>query len=249
MKVVTVYFREIPQPGREHHDVDAAMLDAWVYFYAQSGTTAPACLLTDAHTQVPASWPYEVMRLHDTSPPYRRDVLNKVGWIKAQAFARLGHCLIMDLDALPLQNLDRLAEVQAEIAMAPDAGHTWEDAGKHGWAVDEGFGAVGPKHNAGVMILRSPRIWPLFRAAWDRYWSDYKATFLDELIFSSLRCKLQGATLPQDYNVEAEETPAGWRQQLDARVLHFRSGRKQHLAEFHAWARRHEEHGLRMVKP
>jgi hypothetical protein len=249
MKIGLVYFYESPVPGRKVSPINLEMLEAWTYFLGRSGTKLPVCMLTDTTTEIPALWPYEVIRLPNTEPPERRDVFNKVGWIKAQAFEQLGHCLIMDVDALPLMSLDPLADIQAEIAMVPDAGRTWEDAGKHGWNVDAGFGIVGAKHNAGVMILGSRRIWPMFQAAWKQHWSEFgRFNFFDEMVFSALRHKLGGATLPQEYNVEAAATAEGvWAQRNAGRVLHFRALHKPKLTEFYRRMRNEVQKGPIMI--
>lgn len=220
MKIALVYFEETLSHDRAHHSVGYYMLKGWQRFYESSGTQAKPCLLLDNKTDPPDFWNYEYRVLADADPPERQDVLNKVGWMKHQAYDELGKCVVMDIDALLKKSIDDLAEVGESIAMAPDIGtnRDWP------WASD--WAEAAKKYNAGVLYLNSPEISKRFKQLWTEKIKYLKITYFDEIIFSALLHEMNGRVLDETYNTlwDGEEK--------DVRVVHFSGERKKDLPAY-----------------
>jgi len=220
MKIALVYFEEKLPANREHHSVGYYMLEGWQRFYKNSGTTAAPCLLLDRKTPVPNFWEYDHVIVEDDTPAQRKDVLNKVGWLKHQAYDLLGQCVVMDVDALLKKSIDDLSSIQEPIAMSPDDG-TYRD---WHWASD--WPEAKNKYNAGVLYLNNPDIGNRFRAIWNERIKYLDVTYFDEIIFSALLEEMNGKVLDRDYNT-------GWSgKDEDVRVLHFSGDRKKDLAAY-----------------
>lgn len=219
MKIAVVYFNADKLPkDRQHHGVTDVMMDVWLHWYRRSGTTLQPVLLVDKDTTVPDQWSYDVLCISQVEPPTRKDVLNKVGWMKAQAYELLGRCVVMDLDAIPVRSLDPLAKFDCQLAMSPDFGlrTTWR----------QDFPEVGTKNNAGVMVFNSAQIWPEFQKLWTKHWDKWNhITYFDELLFTILNHRM-GIELPIIYNMPPDE---GVAESLasGARVVHFSGDRKK----------------------
>lgn len=224
--IALVYFVEKLAGDRKHHEVNDGMLKAWAWHYRRSGTTLRPCLLMDRTTEPPAWWEYDAVRLADCDPPQRRDVLNKVGWMKAQAYTELGPCLLMDIDNLILTDIDHLADRAVPMAMPTDpARRVYAD-----WP------EVGEELNAGLMWLNSPAILPEFRRWWDAKLDPYFSlkTYYDELIFSAVCRQMGGVELPEDYNGswEVGDDAGMFAVARRAKVLHFHGHRKAQLETY-----------------
>jgi hypothetical protein len=222
MKIALVYFEETLPDDRRHHRVGHGLLRGWQRFYKTSGTIARPCLLLDRTTPVPDFWEYDSVVVEDDTVE-RRDVLNKVGWIKAQAHALLGQCVVMDIDALLHAPIDDLASLPCPLAMAPDYG---TDLPRE-WAAD--WPAAAKKYNAGVLYLNSPAVLPRFREVWAERAAKYLGvTYFDEVIFSALLTELGGHVLSPDFNTIWD----GYKAYPTARVIHFNGRRKADLGGY-----------------
>jgi len=183
-------------------------------------------LLLDEKTQVPNFWPYEFKIIKKSEPPNRKDVLHKVGWMKAQAFEYLGKCLVMDLDCLILKSIDEIDELEKEIAMPIDSAfRTYQD-----WP------EVGEELNAGLILQNSNKIWQQFQKLWNEKQSFSEITYFDELIFSCICRKLNGIILPEIYNtswdVGDEHDLRKKASDPKTKILHFHGIRKLQLINF-----------------
>jgi hypothetical protein len=221
MKLAIVYFNTAKMPeDRKHHQVYDFMLQTWAATYRASGTTLEPILLIDKQTQVPSIWPYGSIVIENPDPPEIRDVLNKVGWIKGQAFEAVGRCVVMDLDAFIVKNVNELAELNCPIGMVKDFGveQIWSEA----------LPEVGIKHNAGVIVLNE-NPWLEFQQLWQKHWSKHnKVTYFDELLFSIMLHK-QGRSLPGIYNRAMQEKDAIEEiLRSEAKIIHY-PGRRKHM--------------------
>lgn len=220
MKIALIYFEEKLPEDRKHHGVGYYMLEGWQRFYEQSNSSSTPCLLLDKKTKVPSFWDYEYIVVEDDTPEQRKDVLNKVGWIKHQAYDLLGQCVVMDIDAILKKSIDDLANIAEPIAMSPDDG-TYRD---WYWAID--WPDAKHKYNAGVLYMNSPKIGERFRKLWNEYIHYLDITYFDEVIFSALMTEMGGKILGRDYNTI-------WSgEDKDVRVMHFSGERKKDLAAY-----------------
>lgn len=221
MKIALVYFEETLPKDREHHSVGYYMLQGWQNFFKRSGSIATPCLLLDRSTKAPAFWRYESVVVEDDTPDKRLDVLNKVGWLKHQAYDILGKCVVMDIDAILKKSIDDLSGLQEPIAMSPDEGTSkdWP------WAID--WPVAKRKYNAGVLYLNSGGISKRFRELWNEYSDRYlHITYFDEIIFSAILTEMGGKVLNTEYNTS-------WNgQDEDVKVMHFSGTRKKDLAAY-----------------
>lgn len=221
MKIAIIYFNKANIPdNRKHHEIHDYMLQTWVRTYQSSGTTLQPVILTDRSSTIPSFWPYEVQIIDQTEPPKTNDVLNKVGWMKGQAFEKVGRCLLMDLDAFIIKNIDEMASFQCALAMAPDVkpDHEWY---KH-------FPGINFKHNAGVMIVNKS-CWDRFQQLWHELWPTLgHITYFDEVLFNIMLSE-DGVVLDQQYNTIVQES-ADINQiiQSSTKILHY-PGRRKHL--------------------
>lgn len=220
-----IYFNEKLEESRKHHQVNDEMMESWLYFYQKSGTTIKPCLLTDEKTDIPRCWTYNVVRLQDSEPPTRRDVLNKVGWMKAQAHTELGRCIVMDLDCMILQNIDDLEILDTAMAMPVDPSkRTYND-----WP------EVGEELNAGTMFFNQNTIWARFKELWDDKKHYMKITYFDEIIFSAICRELGGTILDVTWN--GSWTIGNDKEMFEtaktAKILHFHGKRKSQLRKFY----------------
>lgn len=221
MKIAIVYFEQNLTDDRSHHSVGHNMLNWWQKYYENSGSTLRPCLLVDRKTKVPDLWKYDSVVVENDTPAICDDVLNKVGWIKHQAYDLIGRCVVMDLDAIVKCNIDDLVHVEAPIAMAPDEG-TYRK-----WHWSENWPDAKYKYNAGVICMNSGLIGCKFRTIWDRYIEYINITYFDEIIFSSLMTELNGQVLDNIYNTQWNGCNVS-----GAKVLHFSGRRKIDLEKY-----------------
>lgn len=221
MKIALVYFKEKVQASRMHHEVKDYMLEAWQKHYKLSGTKSIPCLLLDKKTSAPKFWEYDSVVVKNDTPKERKDVLNKVGWIKHQSYDLLGKCVVMDIDAFLKKSIDDLYLVEEDIAMAPDDGtyRNWP------WAND--WPTAKYKYNAGVIYMNSPDLGKRFRELWKEKIKYLDITYYDEIIFSSILEEKKGKVLSTCYNW-------GWGGFIkeNARVIHFSGNRKKDLSNY-----------------
>jgi len=220
MKLGIIYFEETQPDDRKHHEVNKFLLAGWINCYRQSKSSLEVYMLTDEKTKIPSCWPYKVCRVEDSDPPKRKDVLQKVGWIKSQAYEYLGKCVVMDIDALLIGKIDPIKDLQCEIAMAPDSGSNKL------WSED--WPEVGHKHNAGVLILNSSKILETFREIWNDKEEFMNTTYYDELIFSTMLHSMDGHMLDKKYNFVWEQGS----NLENVSVVHFPGNRKKDLIRF-----------------
>jgi hypothetical protein len=220
MKIALVYFEENLPDDRKHHNVGFSMLKGWQRFYQNSKSNSTPCLLLDKKTKIPDFWEYEYIIVDDDTPPNRKDVLNKVGWLKQQAYDLLGKCVVMDIDAILKKSIDELSEIESPIAMAPDEG-TYRD-----WHWKNDWSNAKHKYNAGVVYMNSSDIGSRFRELWNEYIRYLHITYFDEIIFSSLMTEMNGLVLNVDYNTSWDGKDE------DVKVLHFSGKRKKDLPAY-----------------
>lgn len=224
MKIGVVYFsHNITEESRKHHSVSDNLLSLWLRFYKHSQTTIQPVLITDQNTIIPKIWDYEYVRVSDCDPKKSKDVLNKVGWLKHQAFDYIGKCLLLDVDAFIVSNLDDLNNYDCPFAMAMDF-NSYE---KEWWFYQE-WPECKYKHNAGVMILNTPEVGTMFKIIWEEKFDQFQTiTFLDEVIFSEIKNKLNGASLDLRYNHV-------WDYSLpeDCKIVHFSGENKYKIKDF-----------------
>lgn len=223
MKLAIVYFNTAKLPTeRSHHDVHDFMVRTWAATYRASGTRLEPVLLTDRQTVVPSCWPYGSVVIENTNPPVMKDVLNKVGWIKGQAFEAVGRCVVMDLDAFVIKNIDELAELSCPIGMVSDPeASVWSS----------NMPEVGVKHNAGVMVVNESH-WIEFQNLWQTHWPKQNhITYFDELLFTIMLHK-RGATLPEMYNKIIQEKEALEDViESSAKIIHYPGNRKHMIKD------------------
>lgn len=223
-KIGIVYFCEELPEYRAHHSVNDKLIETWCRFYKRSNTKMKPYLLMDEATKVPACWPYDVVRVADPEPTFRFDVLNKVGWIKAQGYQELGRCVILDLDCLLLQSIDYLDELDAAMAMPYDPSERkykeWPE--------------IKVELNAGVVLQNSPLILDRFKELWEEKKERFSnITYYDELIFSAMCYEFDGVVLDASYNGSwtALDNEALQKVANDpaTKILHFHGNRKKQL--------------------
>jgi hypothetical protein len=226
MKIGIVYFQENLNKERKHHEVNKLQIEAWCYFYKKSKTTLKPYLLSD-QTKKPIGWEFDIIEVKDPNPPVRYDVLNKVGWIKAQGYETLGPCIIMDLDCCILQNLDHLKELECPIAMPIDPSRR----------IYADWPEVGEELNAGLILMNSPEILSRFKYWWTTKTHYLKITYFDEIIFSAICREFCGQILQESYN---GTWPIGDDAALETLhsnpgtiILHFHGKRKNQLEKFY----------------
>jgi hypothetical protein len=227
MKISIVYFEENLKNDRKHHNVNNSLLKNWQYFYKKSKTKFEPYLLLDKKTKLPNIWEYNYKIIQDDTPPNNFDVLNKVGWIKSQSFDQLGKCIVMDCDAIILNCLDHLEEINSPMAMAHDPSERTYDNWKE----------VGVELNAGFMIFNSNLIIEEFKKIWKNKFNFFgNITYFDELIFSAINYKLNGLDLGNEYNASWEI--GNNKEMFDQyynkknKILHFHGKRKDQIEEF-----------------
>ncbi len=180
MRIALIFFKESLEKSRKAHEISDLLLKTWIKFYERSGTTMIPCILIDKTTKIPSFWKYESLVLEDCNPPTRKDVLNKVGWMKSQSYNLLGDTVVMDLDAFIIREINELSQIDCKLAMAQDEGTV-----RVPW--NQRWPEVRSKHNAGIMVFRSSDILPNFRKIWNKKTEFSNITYFDELIFSTLR--------------------------------------------------------------
>lgn len=220
MKIALVYFEQNLPKDRKHHSVGNYMLKGWQKFYDSSGSKSIPCLMLDRNTKVPNFWKYEHIIVENDTPKECKDVLNKVGWMKHQAYDLLGKCIVMDIDAILKKSIDSLEEINEPIAMSPDAG-TYRD-----WPWKDDWKDAKFKYNAGVVYMNSSDIGQRFRQLWQQYIKYLSITYFDEIIFSSILKEMNGKILQTKYNKSWD----GFDE--DVNVLHFSGERKKDLKQF-----------------
>lgn len=221
MKIALVYFEQKLENKRKHHEVNNFMLKGWQHFYEKSKTTTKPCLLLDSETKCPNFWKYESIVIKDANPPSQLDVLNKVGWIKSQAFKYVGKCIVMDIDAIILKPIDDLQNITECLAMSPDSGTEKNDwIWYSDWKIK--------KYNAGVLYINCEHVLNDFRKLWTEKEEYLKITYFDEIIFSSLLNKY-GKILDKSYNTEWSGFGTNY---SNAKVIHFSGNKKDELKMF-----------------
>ena len=157
LPLVIIYFGQ-PTP----------VFDIWLKFFQKSGTTQfTPCLLTDKETNLYLDKDRldehgVTVRVASSSipTPPAPHALHKADWLKAQAYAVFGRCVVMDMDAVPVASLDPLVKLQCDFAMVENA----YDLHYKRWP------NIGPERSAGLMYMDSPWIWDYYK----RFWSDEK---------------------------------------------------------------------------
>lgn len=220
MKIALIYFEEKLSENRNHHTVNSNMLFIWQYYYDKSGSRSRPCLLLDNKTSVPDFWKYDHIVVEDCMPHPYKDVLNKVGWMKHQAFDLLGKCVVMDVDAILKLSIDDLSSLPNQIAMAPDPG-TYRK-----WPWCDEWPSARFKYNAGVLYMNSGAISGMFKEMWLKYTKHIDITYFDEIIFSAILHEMSGKVLDTEYNTIWDGADK------DTRVLHFSGNRKQELYNY-----------------
>ena len=225
--IALVYFTETLNNDRKHHEVNDSMLRKWLYFYEKSATTMKPCLLLDSNTSVPNFWKYQSIMLNDSEPPDRKDILNKVGFMKAQSYEVLGRSIVMDIDCMIINCLDELDSLVCPIAMAVDSSRrTYEK-----WP------EVGEELNAGVMLFDSPIIFTKFKELWKSKQNFIHITYFDELIFSAICREFNGKILDERWNASwpINETDKIYSlySNLSTKIIHFHGKRKDQLDKFY----------------
>lgn len=223
MKIGVIYFSQEIDNARKHHSVSNKLLSIWLKFYHKSKTTLEPILITDQKTVIPKFWNYDYIRIIDCESEKSNDILHKVGWIKHQVFDYIGKCLLLDLDAFIISNLDHVKEIECPFAMAVD----FNTFSKNWWFY-ETYPDSKYKHNAGVMILNSAEISSKFKNKWEEKFDEFKSiTFLDEVIFSDIKNELNGYSLDVNYNFV-------WEQNIpnDCKIIHFSGANKSKIKEF-----------------
>jgi hypothetical protein len=226
MKIGIVYFSESLPADRRHHEVTHELISSWVYFYKKSGCRFDPVLLTDGRTLIPACWEYDHQSVKEPEPPIRRDVLNKVGWIKSQAYEELGKCMVMDLDAMIVGDINELETYEDSMMMAFDpARRVYRD-----WV------EVGCELNAGIMLFNSHHILTRFLYWWSNKQEFMNITYFDELIFSAICRELDGTVLDSRYNTSWD---IGNHKEMirkyktsSTKIMHFHGLRKEYLKNF-----------------
>lgn len=221
-----IYFDEKLNPDRDHHSVSESLLNIWLKFYKQSNTGLKPVLLTDKSTNIPKVWKYEVVRINDDQPPYKRDVLHKVGWLKAQCYNYIGRCLILDLDCIIVNSIDEIDEINTSFAMPKEKNSTFLHK-----ILD-----LKEKYNGGCIFQNTDLIFPMFKKYWIRESEHAKITYLDEIIFTKICQQLNGVILSQKYNISWD---IGYTNHAicqyfnpESKIIHFHGYRKNELNTF-----------------
>jgi hypothetical protein len=219
--LVVVYFDEKLDKSRKHHEVTNKLIKLWTRFYKKSFQNFHPMMLLDVNTEIPKDWPYDCIRVADSEPPYRFDVLHKVGWIKSQAYDLVGKCIVCDLDCIFIKKFDYDFLDDYSIAMPVDISKRkykdWPD--------------IQEELNAGFIFQNSKDIRKKFINLWSSR-SDYSnITYFDEIIFSSILFELQGKVLDSSFNVswEYDDDAQLYKKLIDknSKILHFHGKRKE----------------------
>lgn len=221
-----IYFNQNLNYCRKHHEVSEHLLQIWLMFYRKSKTSMLPVMLTDDKTAIPNFWNYNFIRVKDCDPPFKKDVLHKVGWIKSQAFIYLNKCLIVDLDCLILKNLDEFDELDVNMAMPEEENKKTFPEWKK----------LGEKLNGGFIFQNSNKILNMYKKLWNEKKDLLHITYLDELIFSYICKEINGKILTKEYNRSWQlgDTNQAIKEYFNHKnkVLHFHGYRKNELKFF-----------------
>jgi len=146
-------------------------------------------------------------------------VLNKVGWIKSQAFELLGKCVVMDCDAFILKNINKLDELKCSMGM----GHDIDERSYSNWP------EVGVELNAGFMLFNSNLIFEYFQRIWKEKFKLFgNITYFDELVFSAINKNLCGLDLGNQYN-------ASWSIGNNKEMMNQYFNKENYILHFHGY--------------
>lgn len=224
MKIALIYFNSFKLPSsRIHHEVKSSFLTLWQKTFKKTNSKLEPILMIDTNTTIPKDWEYGVQIIKNSDPPFMVDVLNKVGWMKAQCYEYLGKCIVSDIDAIINNNFDELITLDCPMAMAFDKSRrTYTN-----WP------QIGEELNAGFMLLNDNKIFSLFETLYHQKKEYNHITFYDELIFSHICRQINGTILPIEYNQTWETgdffTIFSHFANKKNKIIHFHGNRKKDL--------------------
>jgi len=115
LKICIVFFDPRHKVWDDYSD---EIIRNWIFWYKRSGTKLAPVLLTDSYTSIPKSWAYDVVRCKCDSPPFSIYADDISVWIKAQAYESVGRCVLIDVDALLVKNIDdRIEKLRSNIIL------------------------------------------------------------------------------------------------------------------------------------
>lgn len=191
MKIALIYFSANLPESRKKHEINSDMLKHWSFFYKNSGSNLEPFLITDQNTKIPTFWDFPYVRIKEDSPICQKDILNKVGWLKMQSYKYIGHCLVLDLDAIIIRNIDELKHVTSPLTMSP---YPISLSNRIEWPYW--------KFNAGTMIINSSIVEDKFRSLWFEREEFSHITYYDELIFTEICLSFGGVSIHPKYQAE-----------------------------------------------
>ncbi len=191
-------------------DIPQWMVDCWVTAWEASGNYNEVVGLTHPAAPPVNAWPFPLVNVAYGALPQALGAPGASDAVKAQGYATLGRCIVIDVDAVVVGSLADLDDLESPLAMARDKG-----------AILRSWSQTAMEMNAGFSLQNDARIWPLY----ERFWKEYLPQFSQrqcygQFIFGRVLKELGGLELPSKWNQMGVEMKA------DTRVLHFFGGHK-----------------------
>ena len=191
-------------------DLPQWMVDCWLQAWEASGNTNEVVGLTHPASPPACDWPFPLVNVAHSALPEALGTPGASDAIKAQGYATLGRCIVIDVDALVIGSLGEMDTLDTPLAMVRDKG-----------AILRGWSQVAMEMNAGFSLQDDARIWSLYQRFWNEYLSKYpQRQCYGQFIFGRVLQELGGDELPRKWN------NMGIVKDSDTRVLHFFGGHK-----------------------
>ena len=191
-------------------DLPQWMVDSWLKAWDASGNSNEVVGLSHLAAPPACDWPHPIVNVAHGALPEALGAPGASDAVKAQGFAAVGRCIVMDIDAAVVGSLRELDDLQTPLAMARDKG-----------AILRGWSQVAMEMNAGFSLQNDARIWPWYEKYWNEYLPKYpQRQCYGQFVFGRVLKELGGVELPSKWNQMGIEMHA------DTRVLHFFGGHK-----------------------
>ena len=192
------------------NDIPQWMVDSWLKAWDASGNLNEVVGLTHPDAPPVNDWPFPLVNVQHGALPQALGTPGASDAVKAQGYAALGRCIVLDVDAVVVGSLGDLDNLNTPLAMVRDVG-----------AILRGWSQTAMEMNAGFSLQNDERIWPLYQKFWNEYLTKYPARqCYGQFIFGRVLKELGGQELPRCWNV------MGTIAKPDTRILHFFGGHK-----------------------
>lgn len=223
MPLALVYFDQKLEEKRKHHEVEDSLVNIWKRYYKRNNLRFDPYLLLPSEQEKPKNWIFDTIEVIDSEPPYKLDVLHKVGWIKSQAFELLGTCVVSDLDCIFVNYFD--CEFLKDYTMAMP-----KDISRRTYA---NWPEIKEELNAGFIFQNSKLIKNKFKEYWQSKSEFSKITYFDEIIFSAILYDIKGIILDESFNVSwdinQDKTIYSKFFEKNNKIIHFNGIRKKNI--------------------